>query len=236
MTQYSLDNIEKAFESIFPPQICCAMADRATFFPLLDQELALVQASRSNIRKESFRAGRQAAHKALLKLKGNASEVDSDSPILSDRYGAPIFPSGVTGSISHSGGLSLAAVALESRVTRLGVDIQIIREIDHDALAARIAVGGEKNWIESGTSDTERLTRTLTIFSAKESIYKACNTFAAETLTFHSVELKPLGPSPEHMELKVTFIKPEAVPGITLKLVSIGSARFVGSATWSAAD
>lgn len=54
-------------------------------------------------RQQEFCSGRFCAHRVLDRLGYQ------DIPVLADQYGAPVWPSGITGSISHSGGKAVAA-------------------------------------------------------------------------------------------------------------------------------
>ncbi|QOJ24569.1 MAG: hypothetical protein HRU78_13700 [Gammaproteobacteria bacterium] len=54
-------------------------------------------------RQQDFCTGRFCAHQVLDKMG------HKDTPLLADQNGAPLWPCGITGSISHSGGKAVAA-------------------------------------------------------------------------------------------------------------------------------
>jgi enterobactin synthetase component D len=69
-------------------------------------------------RRREFWMGRSAARRALRELGAG------EGPILTNGR-RPVFPSGVTGSLSHSAGVAVAIVAPSDRVRGLGVDLEL---------------------------------------------------------------------------------------------------------------
>ncbi|MBS0484331.1 MAG: hypothetical protein JSS06_03825 [Proteobacteria bacterium] len=65
-------------------------------------ELPLI-AGASIKRQQEFCSGRFCAHQVLDRMGYQ------DIPLLADPYGAPVWPGSITGSISHSGGIAVAA-------------------------------------------------------------------------------------------------------------------------------
>jgi 4'-phosphopantetheinyl transferase EntD len=65
-----------------------------------------------------FCAGRYCAHQVLEQLGF------SHVPVLKNQHGAPIWPKGIVGSISHSSEMSIAVAARSVDIQALGVDIQ----------------------------------------------------------------------------------------------------------------
>lgn len=82
-------------------------------------ERALI-AMRPPGRRREFYAGRRAAHLALEALGADGTAVTAG------RRGAPSWPDGVVGSISHAGGLAVAAVAWASAAWGLGIDVETL--------------------------------------------------------------------------------------------------------------
>jgi 4'-phosphopantetheinyl transferase EntD len=64
-------------------------------------------------RQQEFCSGRFCAHQALDRLGYH------DIPLLADQYGAPVWPCGITGSISHSGGIAVAAAVQKKTLAHL---------------------------------------------------------------------------------------------------------------------
>lgn len=123
----------------------------------LDEEAALFS-SASDLRVRSFRAGRTAARRALARL----GEAPTSIGVGAGRE--PVFPPGVRGSISHSKELAIAAVARESSVRSVGVDLERTRELA-PRVVERVASARERDGLSA--------LHALVLFSAKESIYKA---------------------------------------------------------------
>jgi 4'-phosphopantetheinyl transferase EntD len=116
------------------------------------------------------------------------------APILRDERGAPTWPSGVVGSMTHCDGFRAVAVALASAVPTLGIDAEpalplpagvlglVSRPEERHALA-RLALH------EPGVA-WDRL-----LFCAKEAVYKAWYPLAGRWLGFEDarIDLQPVG-------------------------------------------
>jgi 4'-phosphopantetheinyl transferase EntD len=85
-------------------EICDTPKDQRA---LHKSELSLITGA-SIKRQQDFCTGRFCAHQVLEKMGYK------DIPLLADQYGAPLWPSSITGSISHSGGKA-AAVAVQKK-------------------------------------------------------------------------------------------------------------------------
>ena len=111
-------------------------------------------------RQIEFLWGRHAAH-AALRQSGAWSA--ANTRIGRDEFGAPQWPQGWTGSISHSRGTFIAATASTADYLSLGVDVETARG---PGLARAI------NRLCLSDGDAEHGNPTV-LFSAKEAIYKA---------------------------------------------------------------
>ena len=123
-----------------------------------------------------FLTGRTCARRAM-----RAFEV-TDAPLLPGSNRAPIWPSHIVGSISHTTGACIAAVGKSADFFAIGVDIERA-----DAVSAKL----EKFVATAGES--ERLAaivdwRTI-VFSTKESVFKALNPPTGIWLEFKDVDL-----------------------------------------------
>ena len=134
-----------------------------TLHPLEEQSLGEAVSVK---RRTDFRVGRAAARRAL---EGVGFPVVT--PVLRGENREPLWPVGIVGSIAHSGGYGIAAVAWQQDVPAIGVDIQEIEERYTDELISRFADPDEFDWVRSEPAkQTERAVR---LFSAKESVFKA---------------------------------------------------------------
>ncbi|MEW1838826.1 4'-phosphopantetheinyl transferase superfamily protein [Nonomuraea angiospora] len=147
-------------DEIMPPWV--ATAERfgdppgITLFP---EEEALVSDSAEK-RRHEFRTSRHCAHLALRQL-GVAPR-----PILRGDRGAPTWPPGVVGSITHCAGYRAAAVA--HGALSIGIDAEPHLPMPRGVLE-RTATPAEAAALDLlGLPDPGRL-----LFSAKEAIYKA---------------------------------------------------------------
>ncbi len=129
--------------------------------------------------------------------------------------GAPVWPSGWTGSISHSRlgdvGRAVAIVAPENRCRSLGIDTQFHPKGPlKQALLQRVCLPGEWDDCGSIASDAARF---ALIFSAKESAYKALHGLlpasSGITLGYHSVRLDRIAMRSGIVESMEMLVAPE---------------------------
>ena len=110
--------------------------DRLGHLPLADAEDAVV-ARAAPKRRAEFRAGRHVAHLAL-------QELGLDAPLPRRDNGAPEWPPGVVGSISHGGGLCTALVLRNDEVSGCGVDVEDAAGALEPAVASLILTPHDK--------------------------------------------------------------------------------------------
>ncbi len=134
-------------------------------------------------RRKTFAAGRTLARQALKALG------ERGLPILRTADRAPIWPSGICGSISHTSVYAIAAVARSSEVTSIGIDVENIGRFK-PKLDSHIMTPGEITRELAGLDEIERQIRTAAIFSAKESFYKFQHPLTGVRLGFHAAEVR----------------------------------------------
>jgi 4'-phosphopantetheinyl transferase EntD len=105
---------------------------------------------------------------------------------------APQWPPGIVGAITHTGGYAAAAVGRSTNYFGIGLDLERLRR-GVPKLARRILRPDEQALL-SEQMETERDAYITTVFSAKESIFKALNPATGIYLGFQdaAVELFPL--------------------------------------------
>jgi enterobactin synthetase component D len=119
-------------------------------------------------RQAEFLAGRFCAQKAL---EACAPE-HADSPVGIGAQHEPVWPPGVTGSITHTGGFASAAVARKVYARSIGLDVErFIDEKVAGRLVDRIADDVEMSAVGRGTG-WGAATALTAIFSAKETLFK----------------------------------------------------------------
>ena len=85
---------------------------------------------------------------------------------------SPMWPSGVSGSISHTDGSALCAISLQEYYSCVGVDVEgVIGEAVTEEVAPTILTERDKDFLSAYEVSFPRLL-TL-VFSAKESLFKA---------------------------------------------------------------
>ncbi|MCU0902859.1 MAG: 4'-phosphopantetheinyl transferase superfamily protein [Tabrizicola sp.] len=161
MTQPTrLKRIEATIRTLFPDGVALGLCTLSAADPrdLWPEERPAVAGAVPH-RLAEFAAGRQAARAALAALGQSPVAL----PMEPDR--APLWPPGVSGSISHAAGL---AVAVARQGAPLGLDIEEDAPLPADLWSVIIAED-ERAALPPG--DTGQLIRR--IFAAKEALFKA---------------------------------------------------------------
>ena len=147
--------------------------------------------------------GSQHVHKAIafrqteyVHGRATASEAlramgcpETDVPCGCD--GAPVWPHGVVGSISHCRGLCMAVVASALDFRSIGIDVERIHDVRPD-LWPDICTPAELLHLQSLTP-AQATRAAAVIFSAKESLYKAQWPVLGLALGFEDVEIELAG-------------------------------------------
>ncbi|MER7850155.1 4'-phosphopantetheinyl transferase superfamily protein [Kitasatospora sp. NPDC096077] len=150
--------------TLLPADVNCAEA----FGPpptgaLIGPEVAHIQ-GRSPRRQRQFTAARVLARSALAELDVPAR------PLLPGRGGAPGWPDGTTGSITHCDGYTACAATRTIRYAALGIDAEPQQPLPHGTLHLTASAAEHRRLarLPQGTVPWDRL-----LFSAKEATYKA---------------------------------------------------------------
>jgi 4'-phosphopantetheinyl transferase EntD len=155
----------------------------AVLFP--DEEAVIAKAV--DKRRREFSTTRACARSALAKL--GLPPV----PIVPGLRGAPQWPSGVVGSITHCAGYRACAVARNDEVITIGLDAE-----PHDRLPAgvldAISSATERARLAALTAARSDVCWDRMLFSAKESVYKAWFPLIRRWLGFEeaSVDIDPV--------------------------------------------
>jgi 4'-phosphopantetheinyl transferase EntD len=132
-------------------------------------------------RRVEFACGRLFARRAMHKL--GFGEV----PIPGGADRAPIWPPGLTGSISHTDHYCAVAVARRSEISAIGVDVEDLDRFTLDL--TRHVLSPREIAIElEGLPCQQRLERAAIIFSAKEALYKCLYPLTRMWIGFRDVE------------------------------------------------
>jgi 4'-phosphopantetheinyl transferase EntD len=155
------------------------------------------------VRWQQFAAGRLCARRALAEFG------ISDFPIRSAEDRQPIWPSPFVGSITHTDGFAAAAVAERSRIRALGLDSEVIGDVNVEIWPS-ICTPAEIAWVESRPG-AERAAAAALIFSAKEAFYKCQYPWVGEALGFHDVWIEATQWGAAGGEFRVHALRPLAI-------------------------
>jgi 4'-phosphopantetheinyl transferase EntD len=136
----------------------------------------------SKKRISDFFAGRSCARRALRELGIEAFS------LLSGEDRQPVWPVGVTGSITHTDGYTAAVVIRQGSVRSIGVDSEAVGAV-HEGLWPRVCTQTELESLRSFASP-ERAVRAALIFAAKEAFYKSQFPLTAEWIGFQDVAIE----------------------------------------------
>jgi 4'-phosphopantetheinyl transferase EntD len=165
---------------IMPPEVAAVEAfgdlPGGTLFPA--EEAVIAKAV--DKRRRDFTTGRACAHEALARLGL------PPAPILPGPQGAPQWPAGVVGSITHCDGYRAAAVARAEDVLTVGLDAEPDEPLP-DGVLDVVTRAEERAWLRETGAVTPGACWDRLVFSAKESVYKAWFPLTGRWLGFEEV-------------------------------------------------
>lgn len=148
---------------------------------LFPEEEALVARAVDKRRRE-FTTARACARTALASL-GVAP-----APILPGERGAPQWPSGIVGSITHCAGYRAAAVARARDVRTIGLDAEP-EEVLPDGVLAVVSLPGERERLRDLAAAAPGTCWDRLLFCAKEATYKAWFPLTRQWLGFEDADI-----------------------------------------------
>jgi 4'-phosphopantetheinyl transferase EntD len=173
---------EPVIAEILPPPVAAVEAFEdppgATLFP--EEEAAMARAVPR--RRGEFAAGRACARAALAQLGLPAA------PILPGPRGAPQWPAGVVGSITHCDGYRASAVARARDVLTLGLDAEPAGPLPGGVLDA-VSLAEERDRLPGLTAEAPHVPWDRLLFCAKEAVYKAWFPLAGRWLGFEEAAI-----------------------------------------------
>ncbi len=154
---------------------------------LLPAEAALI-AGASEKRRREFTGARVCARLALARAGFGLA------PILPGPTGAPQWPAGVVGSLTHCDGYRAAAVGKTDAFAAIGIDAEPHAPLP-DGVLAKVAGDSERLALASLATRAPEFCWDRMLFSAKEAVYKAWSPATGRWLGFTDaeVELDPDG-------------------------------------------
>jgi 4'-phosphopantetheinyl transferase EntD len=153
-------------EELVPPAVAVAESfgdiPGARLFPEEEGEVARAV----DKRRREFTTARACARTALGRLGL------PEAPIRRGERGAPDWPSGIVGSITHCAGYRAAAVARGDDVVTIGLDAEPNEPIPPEVLGL-VADDAERAWVTELRAAAPQVSWDRLLFCAKEAVYKA---------------------------------------------------------------
>ncbi|MDQ3036460.1 MAG: 4'-phosphopantetheinyl transferase superfamily protein [Myxococcota bacterium] len=156
-------------------------------------------------RKREFATARVLAHEAMARVSG-PGVTRRVLELLNAPDRSPIWPEGITGSISHCDTRAIVAVAERAHVGTIGIDVEHRDELKRE-LWRSVFLRQEIDALDARFESDVRGRMALALFSAKEALYKAqypCSTRFMSFSELH-VELVPDAGSPARGAVICTF-------------------------------
>ncbi|MFF9850238.1 4'-phosphopantetheinyl transferase family protein [Streptomyces litmocidini] len=150
--------------------------------PWLFAEEEALMARAAPGRRREFAAARLCAHRALAGLGVAAA------PLLRGRRGAPAWPAGTVGSITHCAGYRGAAVASAAGFLGLGIDAEPHAPLP-SGVREEVVFGPEEARLRELAARRPDIAWDRLLFSAKESVYKAWSGYGGAWLGFEEAEV-----------------------------------------------
>ncbi|MFI5957691.1 4'-phosphopantetheinyl transferase [Cryptosporangium sp. NPDC051539] len=173
-------------DRLTPPTVAAeeTFGDRADIRLYPAEAAAIAQAVPT--RRREFSTVRACARSALTRI-GVAP-----APIVPGHRGAPGWPPGVVGSMTHCAGYRACAVALDRDVTAIGIDAEPALPLPDGVLTA-VALPAELSAVAELAREVPGIAWDRLLFSAKEAVYKAWFPLTGAPLDFSEavVEFDP---------------------------------------------
>ena len=149
-------------------------------------------------RRLHFRAGRHCAIEALRLLAPHR-------PVTALRRGpdgAPIWPSGVTGSITHTDDFVSAAVVDADRARSVGIDSEPVMSAER-ARRVAVVVSWPCELALLRDAGFDRLVALTLVFSAKEAVFKCLHPIVGHVFGYHDVRLIAVDPASRTFTVRI---------------------------------
>ncbi|OZC82788.1 4'-phosphopantetheinyl transferase [Rhodococcus sp. 06-418-5] len=157
-------------------------------------------------RKREFTSARHCARVAMEKLGVEPA------PIMRGKSGAPQWPKGVVGSLTHCDGYRGAVLAYSMQVRSVGIDAEPHGPLPDGVLEA-VSLPAEREWLETAGREDIHWDRVL--FCAKEATYKAWEPLTGRWLGFEDAHIT-FERTGSGDDLSGTFHSELLVPGDTV--------------------
>ncbi|MFE6905758.1 4'-phosphopantetheinyl transferase family protein [Streptomyces erythrochromogenes] len=148
---------------------------------LFPQEKAVIRRSNDKRRRE-FTTVRWCARHALERLG------EAPHPLIPDECGAPRWPDGIVGSMTHCEGYRAAAVARTRAYRVIGIDAEPDQPVPKGVLEM-VALPTELRRLSALGEGDPRISWDRLLFSAKEAVYKSWYPLTRRPLGFQQADI-----------------------------------------------
>ncbi|GAA3956115.1 4'-phosphopantetheinyl transferase superfamily protein [Streptomyces marokkonensis] len=172
-------------EELLPDTVVAVEAhgyDDLGHLPLYPEEEALVARAVTKRRRE-FTAVRSCARRAMEKFGVPAQ------PVLTGERGAPRWPDGLTGSMTHCDGYCAAALVRVTDLASLGIDAEPDAPLP-DGVLPSVTLPAEVERLRRLAGERPGVHWDRLLFSAKESVYKAWFPLTRQWLDFAEADIE----------------------------------------------
>lgn len=171
-------------ELIPPPAVTAQLFDdpEAAFTELYPQEADAIARAVPKRRRE-YATVRLCARRALARLGAPAG------PLLAGRRGAPQWPAGVVGSMTHCDGYRAAAVARSSALAGLGIDAEPNGPLPRGVLDT-VSLPAERVRLAELSAARPEVSWDRLLFSAKEAVFKTWYPLTLRELGFDQADIR----------------------------------------------
>lgn len=165
-----------------PPVVVEELREHPAELDLFPGEEAII-CNAVDKRQREFAAVRRCARTAVARLGR------SPAPIMSDEGGAPSWPSGIVGTMTHCAGYAAAALARADEVASLGADAEPHGPLP-DGVVDLISLPRERTQLVRLADRNPGLHCDCLLFSAKEAVYKTWFPLMRCWLGFEQAEIE----------------------------------------------
>ncbi|WPP33921.1 4'-phosphopantetheinyl transferase family protein [Streptomyces sp. CL7] len=149
---------------------------------LFPEEAALMTRAVAKRRRE-FALVRSCARRAMEKLGV------PPQPVLSGEHGAPCWPAGLVGSMTHCDDYCAAALVRTADLASLGIDAEVHQPLP-DEILPTVSLPAEADRMRRLSDRRPDVHWDRLLFSAKESVYKAWFPLTQEWLDFKEADIE----------------------------------------------
>ncbi|MCH8150506.1 MAG: 4'-phosphopantetheinyl transferase superfamily protein [Planctomycetes bacterium] len=214
---------------LYPKDVLTAYSELGIEDSFLYPEEEACIAKAAPKRRREFATGRFLARAAL------AEAGIAPAPLVPGPDRAPIWPTGIVGSISHTDDCCGAAVAARGKIMGIGLDIESAEPLD-ERLWCLLITDPERSWLQK-RNPTERSHLAKLIFSAKECLFKCQFPIVRRWLEFTDVAINlhlESGVFTVNIHPSVERVEPDC-EGLTGRFLFADSKIFTGM-VWPAED